>query len=918
MQMPEDFWRRKIDAFLSRVPGETGVRGPAPVLMADRVAFGARLSPSSTPASTAELTIEHPLTGVSKVLPDIFGADSTRIAAAVRARAKRIQEAAEAQHPGDAQRQFLALWRFLPQPPLAEDLPELEADQVALLRRWWRLLPAERAAPGSPLWEHQSLVSALAGTADADGSLHPMLVQFNIADTQPFVTRARRTQDLWAGSYLLSFLCWNMLRSFAETYGPDCVLQPLLRGQPLADLWLHHDMDISNVSAPGEERLRISNIPNIFTLILPEPDVQNAVARACDAAFARWEEVSVSARKTMEAAAKWNGQDWDGCEAIWQRQQETFLRDNIFWAALPLPAGELDLAGLLSWRERHGPFLPPHDVRYAQIEQLLTVHPGSGTGGLLYSLCSHLTAQLLSDRKRVRDFRQVHEPGQKCSLSGALQAVYPDPPPGRNDLGWAKEWWEQLASFDAKGIQPRYKMAGRIRRGDRLCAVQATKRLMLQSYFEEAQPGRPRFDRHQFPSTAGIANAHLLTDIVLQARTERAVRDAVSEYVSAIRQGLLTDVFHYPASLLPVWKRAAEGDDLLLQFLRIDGDCLLDEFYEPEALRREFGEGMVSAPDFESRLLAARKARNALIGLVNRKTSRYYAIIAMDGDSMGAWISGKKSAARTQKTGRPLGPAFHLAFTGALSSFALEDTWRIVEEEHAGKLIYAGGDDVLALVPVADLMPVMDALYCAFRGIDVHNENFSGFTERDGVMELRLGDATLSAGAVIAHEAVPLSYALEEARQAEHDAKERHGRDAFAVRLLKRSGAPVGIGGKWRVNGVNVPAAVLTAADLMRLGTLSSKMGYSMQQSHLQPVDNVWSPEALAAAQEAEFRRLVRRSITAPAAEKNAAEKALEPMAQLVALFDPPLSRLKTVGWENGWTATQSLLRLARMIGLET
>ena len=63
---------------------------------------------------------------------------------------------------------------------------------------------------------------------------------------------------------------------------------------------------------------------------------------------------------------------------------------------------------------------------------------------------------------------------------------------------------------------------------------------------------------------------------------------------------------------------------------------------------------------------------------------------------------------------------------------------RIVEEEHLGKLVYAGGDDVLAFVNLKDLFGVMRKLRASFSGqikikdgaIDVCWENESGFVER--------------------------------------------------------------------------------------------------------------------------------------------------------------------------------------------
>lgn len=916
MSINDKYWQTKIDALLCRVPGQADASGPEVVLRADRVAFAL-----NQPVARREMpdwngaTIVHPLTGGSYPLHGMGVAEWVVAAKYIGRKAEDIRR----RHPDSTKTQFLALWRLLAEPPDAGEIPDA-------VRRWWRLLPADPRTPAALLWEHQSLVSALAGTATPNGTLKPALLQFNIADTQAFVTRARRTQDLWAGSYLLSFLCWQLLKHFADTYGPDCIIQPLLRGQPLADLWLREEQSLGEVLDPGagmggrgaagESRLLIANIPNIFTVLLPEDQVKSAVDAACEKMLIKWREISSAVRETFRKAAQCTGQPWQGCDEIWERQQSGFLKDNLFWAAVPLPAGPLTPTGLTEWQTRNGPFLVQtgRDV-YASIHGSLADNPDGATGGLLYGLCSQLTARLLSDRKRTRDFEQVDEPGQKCSLSGALQAVYPTPLTSGSDLRVARDWWQSLAQFDGRGFKNggQINMAGHIRRADRLCAIQATKRLMVQSYFENHHIGEPKMADHQFPSTAGIANARFIASVLMQAAQEPNVQSAKDGYAQAVKT--LLGKYYYKSAQLPIWSKATE--DVTDEFSQIDAECLYEEFYDRGSLEREFGEGLTSSPGFVAHLADAKSARNALMQALNGcagRPSRYYAIIAMDGDSMGDWISGKKSNVSP-------GPALHLTLTSALSGFALKDARRIVETTHAGKLIYAGGDDVLALVPVSDLLPVMDALYRAYRGQEPGEDVPDGFVERDGIREMRMGEATLSAGVVIVHEATPLSYAVEQAREAEHDAKGRGGRDAFAVRLLKRSGAPVEIGAKWRAGGVDVPRAVLAAADLMRDGVLSSKIAYTMLKESVEQKcsggKEVWPPEALKAAQTAEFRRLAVRHITG--GNKEETLRRLAPLKTLVAASDPAgaAGSLKKIGWQDGWAGVQGLLRLARMIAEE-
>ena len=937
-------WDLKTAALLSRAPGQDEAVGEDLIRLADQVAFALdRDPPTQAPEPDAQTLWRqnphalHPLTtGAAVELHGLADADWNAVNAAFQTRVDAIR----ARWP-EKEAQYLALWRLLAEPTLLPNLPEPLA---AALRRWWRVLPADARAPACALWDHQGLASALTGTAQ-NGRLQPALLQFNIADTQPFITQARRTQDLWAGSYLLSFLCWNLLLSFVEEFGPDCVIQPLLRGQPLVDLWLCDKLSVregDELRPPDADSLRISNIPNIFTLLLPLDAVETAVENACRRALDKWDAISESARAQFESAADEarlpNGAklSWNGCDDLWRRQAGAFLRDNLFWAALPLPADPLDAVALDAWLDEHAPFLSDIETEVADLRTVCRDYSKEATGGLLYGLCSRLTAQLLSDRKRVRDFGQIAEPEQKCSLSGALQALAPawDADVFEKDkLVRVRDWWESLAKVSNR----HFKMAGRIRRGERLSAVLATKRIAIQSYFESpGRPGEPLLDRHQFPSTAGIANARLIDQVLHLAQRDAILRERVRAYADAVTK--LLGEYLFRASSLPVWRRSLshvlrdsrirrDERRALARFTRLDGECLYEEFYEKERLKREFG--ALFQPDGEA-LETAGKARAALNTAIAEavkqhnanvtdaarrfrplRPTRYYAIIALDGDEMGLWISGRKPESR------PLGPALHLGFTDALSGFALHDARRIVEEEHAGKLVYAGGDDVLALVPVSDVMDTLDALYRAFRGVEkgVTDPLPDGFVDRNGVAEIRMGAGTLSAGAVIVHEAVPLTYAMEQARAAEQDAKKRYGRDAFAVRLLKRSGAPVEIGARWRVENRNVPHAVQRAADLIRDDYLSSKLPYAMENSRLEYVEAAWgaSETALRAARGAEFGRLARRHLAPPDPGDAAATRArtafLEAFGRLASAPAAP-------GYD-AWEGTKNLLLLARMIAGE-
>jgi CRISPR-associated protein Cmr2 len=213
------------------------------------------------------------------------------------------------------------------------------------------------------------------------------------------------------------------------------------------------------------------------------------------------------------------------------------------------------------------------------------------------------------------------------------------------------------------------------------------------------------------------------------------------------------------------------------------------------------------------------------------KPKKYYAILYLDGDNMGKWLSGEllpkiqyaynsevwrnmpenfKNSLQAYTANKILTPAIHSAISTALRNYAIEFVKKIVEEEHLGKLIYAGGDDVLAFVNLKDLFDVMEKLRWAFSGqikfengvIKVDTSNESGFVLKDGVYYLTMGkNTTCSMGVVIAHYKEPLKIVIDKVFEVNKKAKDM-GRNRFAICLLKHSGEErVGVA-EWRIDSV--------------------------------------------------------------------------------------------------------------------
>lgn len=181
--------------------------------------------------------------------------------------------------------------------------------------------------------------------------------------------------------------------------------------------------------------------------------------------------------------------------------------------------------------------------------------------------------------------------------------------------------------------------------------------------------------------------------------------------------------------------------------------------------------------------------------------SSYFAILALDGDDMGKFVSGAKAppllsqlappaqeyfegyecAKRLQ---RPLHPSYHLQFSQALSNFALHVVPGIIRE-YDGHLLYAGGDDVLAMLPAANALACADALQKAF----AQPFGTTGYDDSGKPIDIILPGATASVGISLCHERSPLQDAVRAAQANEKRAKRLSAqKNAFAVSVFKRSG----------------------------------------------------------------------------------------------------------------------------------
>jgi len=182
----------------------------------------------------------------------------------------------------------------------------------------------------------------------------------------------------------------------------------------------------------------------------------------------------------------------------------------------------------------------------------------------------------------------------------------------------------------------------------------------------------------------------------------------------------------------------------------------------------------------------------------------YLAVMVADGDRMGSFISAIDSRDN------------HREFSKKLAEFARE-TRVIVEGKNHGVLVFAGGEDILAFLPVDTCINAARELYDTFGKLleDIHGE------ERD--------PATLSVGIAIGHFLDPLEDLLEYGRDAESDAK-KPDRNGLAVHWHSRSGGdPIKVREQWRdTDGLD--ARLDLWAEMYRADKFPDGAAYDLRQ----------------------------------------------------------------------------------------
>jgi CRISPR-associated protein Cmr2 len=508
-------------------------------------------------------------------------------------------------------------------------------------------------------------------------------LHFTFGPVQSFVTQARRTRDLYAGSFLLSHLAMAAMAAVeepGELVLPDFAsLQKNVRDHASAPNRFIAQFD-SEAAAIESGRAATQALHNAWRAI-------------ADAVWNRY----------LEKAAACGRQTRD----IWERQCDNFW--NVSWV--------VDSAG---------------------------------------------ATDVLDRRKNWQTHDPPAEGGDHCVLMGHLQEL--------SGFIRSKQHDEQEAFWNAMregapdlDLEP----------NERLCAVAFIKRF-FPSVAEKAI-GR-NLDAQGWPSTVTIAALPWLRAIATRddscVKAKAYADDAASEQGSTLRSWRRIRLLReYPTT-------AGRFRELSGNFLNrtalanADDTPLRDEARRPSLLR--------ALQELES----ADRAGN------------FYAVLVMDGDSMGALIGTH-------------GPA---AVTSALTRFAtcVPD----VVAAHDGVCVYAGGDDLLALLPLDR------ALDAASAGHRLYAESFGANIP-----------ATISAAIVFAHYRYAFSRVLATAHELlDNVAKGETGRDSLAISVLKPGGTACQWSAPFAHLLKNTPHIFTPLLQKFKAGVLTSSLLYNLRE----------------------------------------------------------------------------------------
>lgn len=644
----------------------------------------------------------------------------------------------------------------------------LRNENVGKLGAIWDVLPADTRMPDHPLWHHLGMVSAIGSSMYEDSKNQIDMVVFSITPVQPFIAKARKLRDYWSGSVMLSYLSFTGITSVMENLGPDHIVYPSLQNQTLVDSWLEKKFHLGkflkesgNIEKLISATEGIAAFPNKFIFLCPHDKVRDMAAEIEKSVQDKWIEIASAVKEKIQKITSVG----EKFSSLWDTQIEDFWKFS--WASSKLA----ELADKDSLEK-----LVSGDIVEKEYELLNSFSASfKNKSARMYTSTHSLVQSVLAAEKNKPSKIKRPQQGIKCPLCGEREVL--------NDFGFsgktsAKEYSDSVDAFWQK-ISKSDSENKNLRKNEKLCAVCSVKRFLP------------------------IVSNNFAKDSILQGvfksrngeRFRSTTEMAAKNYIERLKTKI---------------HESTEKYNEIIDFLHNEENFVED------------------TTETSSLLKDAEKQ-----GIKYTNKDKYYAVILMDGDKMGDLINGETLSAtwkdilhedlakkieegvvkadslkKILNERRNLNPALHAMISDSLNNFARFGVQPSVKNAK-GELIYAGGDDVCAV------LPLKNALSCAKKISEAYTLSFAKYTENgaepiesldfNGGIEkvgYYLGSVaekiSISGAVIIAHHKEPLREVIQDAhRVLDSVAKEKSGRNAVAIRLKKRSGGDRDFTCKW-------------------------------------------------------------------------------------------------------------------------
>lgn len=394
-------------------------------------------------------------------------------------------------------------------------------------------------------------------------------------------------------------------------------------------------------------------------------------------------------------------------------------------------------------------------------------------------------SDLLDRRKNWRSHVAPEEPGVKCMMMAGWQELSGLERPDQKRLD---SFWSVLREKLKHGNTD-------LRPGECLSALAFVKRRFVRNFADwstQLESGLKLAGwklNPNVPSVPYMAAAPWYTQVLEKAAKDVKVKDALMEFFASA-EGLVSSP-EIQTTLTSVLD-ATNSLGLDPAYSGLDGVIFHASQLNQGARRFDKPENAGAAL---KSLAALRKSADM------GEASSFYAVVIMDGDSLGSQMS--DTAKQSQ------------------ISYGLKDFTDGVPDivsRHSGFLIYAGGDDVLALASIDHAIEMASEIRAHYNAC-FSKQNKAQSADRQIT-------TSLSAGIQFAHMRMPLTFVLDDAHRLLDDvAKDQTGRDSLAIRVWKPGGLHLEWSQPWgfllKENGT-----------VNRLSELHSRFVQREQQSH--------------------------------------------------------------------------------------